>query len=66
MIKVIKPFFDLQDGGYRYKEGDTFPRRGGVATDARISELASDKNKLGVPLILVKETPKKPKKADTE
>ena len=66
MIKVIKQFFDLQDGDHCYKEGDTSPRRGGVATEEPIAELASDKNKLGVPLIIVKETPKKPKKADTE
>ena len=64
MIKVIKGFYDLQDGCYQYKEGDTYPRKGYKATDARIAELAGDKNKLGEALIDV-EQPKedaKPKK----
>ena len=64
MIKVIKEFYDLQDGCYQYKEGDTYPRNGYKATDARIAELAGNKNKLGEALIEV-EQPKedtKPKK----
>ena len=64
MIKVIKEFYDLQDGCYQYKEGDTYPRKGYKATDARIAELAGNKNKLGESLIEV-EQPKedvKPKK----
>lgn len=71
MIKVIKEFFDLQDGCYQYKEGDTYPRKGYKSTNARIAELAGNKNKLGAALIEVEqqkeETPtKKPKKAGTE
>ena len=64
MIKVVKEFYDLQDGCYQYKEGDTYPRKGYKATDARIAELAGNKNRLGEPLIEV-EQPKedvKPKK----
>lgn len=64
MIKVIKEFYDLQDGCYQYKEGDTYPRKGYKATDARIAELAGNKNKLGEALIEI-EQPKedaKPKK----
>lgn len=64
MIKVIKEFYDLQDGCYQYKEGDTYPRKGYKATDARIAELAGNNNKLGEALIEV-EQPKedvKPKK----
>lgn len=55
MIKVIKGFYDLQDGCYQYKEGDTYPRNGYKATDARIAELAGDKNKLGEALIEVEQ-----------
>lgn len=64
MIKVVKQFFDLQDGGYAYKVGDEFPRKGHNVTDARIAELAGAKNKVGAVLIEV-ELPKqepKPKK----
>ncbi len=64
MIKVIKEFYDLQDGCYRYKEGDTYPRKGYKATDARIAELAGNKNKLGKALIEVEQLKEetKPKK----
>lgn len=67
MIKVIKPFFDLQDKNYEYKVGDAYPRKGYKATDARIAELAGGKNKMGEALIEV-EQPKeesKPKKKKT-
>lgn len=64
MIKVIEPFFDLQDDCYEYKRGDTYPRKDYEVTDARMQELASEKNKLGKALIMV-ENPKmetKPRK----
>ena len=64
MIKVIKHFFDLQDNRYEYNVGDTYPRKGYKATDARIAELAGKRNNLGEALIEV-EQPKedaKPKK----
>ena len=64
MIKVIKHFFDLQDGNFEYKVGDVYPRNGYTATDVRISELAGKNNKAGEALIQV-EKPKeetKPKK----
>ena len=61
MYKVIKSFTDLQDNNYAYYVGDTFPRNG-VEVDAdRLSELASDKNRMGVPLI--EEVTDKPKRA---
>jgi hypothetical protein len=69
MIKVINPFFDLQDKNYEYKVGDSYPRKGYKATDARIAELAGDKNKMGVALIEVeqpKEEPKPKKKKTIE
>ena len=49
MYKVIKPFYDLQDG-IDYKTGDTFPRKG-KATQKRLAELSSKENKRGEPLI---------------
>jgi hypothetical protein len=46
---VIKKFRDLQDN-HIYHEGDKFPHSGRVKK-GRLEELASDKNKLGTPLI---------------
>ena len=48
---VIKHFIDLQDNRHDYKEGDTFPREGKKVSKKRIAELASDKNRRGIPLI---------------
>ena len=69
MIKVIKAFFDLKDKNYEYKVGDSYPRKGYKATDARIAELAGAKNKMGEALIEVeqpKEEPKPKKKKTIE
>ena len=49
--KVIKSFVDLQDDRFRYKEGDTYPRKGKRATKKRIAELASSENRRGEPMI---------------
>ena len=62
MYKVIKHFIDLQDGLHPYNVGDVYPREGLTADDARIAELASDKNKQNTPLIKAVKT--KPKKAE--
>ena len=51
MYKVIKYFTDLQDNNYAYYVGDTFPHNGVEVDTERIAELASDKNRRGVPLI---------------
>ena len=51
MYKVIKTFVDLKDGGYRYNEGDTYPRKGIVASEARIAELSGARNRQSTPLI---------------
>ena len=51
MYKVIKSFTDLQDNNYAYYVGDTFPHNGVEACAERIAELASDKNRRGIPLI---------------
>lgn len=51
MYKVIKFFTDLHDADHPYNVGDEFPREGIEVTQERIDELASDRNKQGVPLI---------------
>ena len=59
MYKVKKRFYDLK-ANHAYSVGDTFPHNGVEVDAERIAELASDKNRLGVPLI--EEIPEKPKK----
>ena len=66
MYKVIKSFTDLQDNNYAYYVGDTFPHNGVEVCAERIAELASDKNRLGVPLIVeVAEKTKRTRKKET-
>lgn len=60
MAKVIKSFFDLQDGNYKYKVGEEYPRKGYKATEERLAELAGNKNKMGEAVIKIT----KPKKTD--
>lgn len=55
--KVIKFFTDLQDNDFPYSVGDTYPRKGGTATEERIAELAGSDNKQGQPLIMLEEKP---------
>ena len=67
MYRVIKSFTDLKDNNYAYYVGDTFPRNGVEAGAERVAELASDKNRLGVPLIeRVAEKPKRTRKKKEE
>ena len=61
MYKVIKSFTDLKDNNHAYSVGDTFTHNGVEVGAERIAELASDKNRLGVPLI--EEIAEKPKRA---
>ncbi len=51
MYKVIYKFRDVKDGLHQYQVGDVYPREGYTPTKARISELASNFNKLGKKLI---------------
>lgn len=51
MYKVIKHFTDLQDNNFAYNVGDEYPRKGMSVLPSRIKELATDKNRQGVPLI---------------
>lgn len=74
MFRVIKHFTDMQDGNFAYNVGDGYPRKGMSVLPSRIKELATDKNRQGVPLIEeipdVEEAPEKKtksvKKADKE
>ena len=67
MYKVIKSFTDLQDNNYSYYVGDTFPHNGVEVGAERIAELASDKNRRGIPLIEeVEEKPKRTRKKKSE
>ena len=59
MYRVIKPFTDLKHH-HEYCVGDIYPHHLCSVDADRIDELASDKNKMGVPLI--EEIPEKPKK----
>ena len=61
MYRVIHNFYDLKDSNHAYSVGDTFPNNGVEFDAERIAELASDKNRLGVPLI--EEVTGKPKRA---
>ena len=63
--KVIEYFYDLQDDNHVYEPGDKFPWEGVIVKKERYEELASDKNKLGKPLI-VAEMPQKAVKDDSD
>ena len=67
MYKVVHKFFDLQDNSHAYSVGDTFPHNGVEVDAERIAELASNKNRLGVPLIEeIAEKPKRTRKKKDE
>lgn len=71
MYKVIKHFTDMQDNNFAYDPKDParniYPRKGLSVLPSRIKELASDKNRQGVPLIVeipdVEEKPEKKTKS---
>lgn len=71
MYKVIKAFYDLQDGKdtkngkvfHSYNVGDMFPREGIEVSEARIAELSGKNNAQGEPLI---EAIKKATKAESK
>ena len=67
MYRVVHKFYDLQDNNHAYSVGDTFPHNGVEVIAERIAELASDKNRLGVPLIEeIAEKPKRTRKKKDE
>lgn len=57
----------MQDNNYAYQVGDEYPRKGMSVLPSRIRELATDKNRQGVPLIEeipdIEEKPKKKTKS---
>ena len=66
MYKAVKAFRDLQTN-LVYAVVDTFPHNGVEVDAERIAELASDKNRLGVPLIEeIAEKPKRTRKKKDE
>ena len=67
MYRVIHKFYDLKDNNHAYSVGDTFPHNRVEVEAERIAELASDKNRLGVPLIeAIEEKPKRTRKKKEE
>ena len=67
MYRVVHKFYDLKDNNHAYSVGDTFPYNGVDIDAERIAELASDKNRLGVPLIeAIEEKPKRTRKKKEE
>ena len=67
MYKVINRFYDLKDNNHAYSVGETFPHNGVEVDAERIAELASDKNRLGIPLIEeIAEKPKRTRKKKDE
>lgn len=59
--KVIQDFADAEDGGYIYKAGDNYPRRG-VADAERIAILSGYGNRQKRPLIQAAEDTAEPEK----
>jgi hypothetical protein len=49
--RVVKCFSDLQDKGYPYAEGDTYPREGYVPSEERIEMLSTANNRQKTVLI---------------
>ena len=66
MYRVVKRFYDLK-ANHAYSVGETFPHDGVDVDAERLSELASENNRLGVPLIEeVVEKPKRTRKKKEE
>ena len=68
MYRVVHNFYDLKDNNHAYSVGETFPHNGVEVGAERVAELASDKNRLGVPLIeeIVEKQKRTRKKKDEE
>ena len=68
MSRVVTAFADLQDDGHIYNVGDEYPRAGVTVSKERLEELASNRNRRGVALIVDEEAEEGPSEAtgDTE
>lgn len=62
MYVVLVPFHDLQDDNHIYMPEDIYPRKGYKPEKARIQELSSSENLIGVPLIIEKQDEESTKK----
>lgn len=65
MFVVLTDFRDLRDGGYQYKKGDTYPRKG-VALDADRAEHLMTPTTMRGALIEEKKEVAKPTKKKAE
>lgn len=64
---AIRYFEDMQDDNTAYDVGTIYPRKGVDVSDERIEILSSNRNNLGVPLIVkLKELPAKQEKNDVK
>ena len=64
MFKAITNFKDLRDGGYEYRAGDEFPRKGLAVDDKRLAQLSSPTTMRGPLIEEVAEKPKRKKKGE--
>lgn len=63
MYRVISDFKDLRDGGYEYKEGDTYPHTG-TADASRVQQLMTPTDQRGALIEVVEEKPEKVEKPE--
>lgn len=62
MYRATVAFNDFKDNNRSYEAGEEYPRPGLRVTKARLTELATDANASGFPLIEEVEPPKPPRK----
>lgn len=51
MYLTTRAFVDLEDGNYRYKKGEKYPRKGYKPSKERVEALKEGNNKAGLKLI---------------
>ena len=62
MYRATVAFNDFKDNNRSYEAGEEYPRPGLRVTKARLTELSTDANASGFPLIEEVEPPKLPRK----
>lgn len=62
MYRATVAFNDLKDNNRSYEAGEEYPRPGLRVTKARLTELATDANASGFPLIELVDDPKPARK----
>ena len=63
MYRTLVAFNDLQDNQRSYRAGETYPRPGLKASKARLTELSTNDNRMGFPLIEQIPSPPRKRKA---